>query len=376
MRLFRQSTGSARILALVPLALGAASLCSAGSITYQISLTAGAGSATGYIVTDGTIGVLGQANIIAYNLFLSDPAADLNGEGGTWTLSCCNYFPFSGGLSATATQLLFDFSDGLVDFSDPSLDFQLCLSSFADGGPCQGAGVGLAFLTSLPSFGYNYQFTSRSGTAVIGTATATPITTTTTVKYGPNPSAYGEPVTFRVSVTPNAGSPPNGAAVLFASSAVVLATVRLRGGEATWTTSTLPQGQPSITAVFAGNRYFEGSSVTVTQTVDPASSPIVAGCNIRNSPSGLPPYPGSCGMTNQGPDEDYNVRVSSVTMNGASCAWKAPKENLTPGQSVSFDISCGNVNTACNVSNTLTINGTDVGGTFSGSTIFLWCTGP
>jgi hypothetical protein len=28
------------------------------------------------------------------------------------------------------------------------------------------------------------------------------------------------------------------------------------------------------------------------------------------------------------------------------------------------------------VSNTLTINGTDVGGTFSGSTIFLWCTGP
>src|ERR1017187_2616400 len=125
MRLFRQSTGSARILALVPLALGAASLCSAGSITYQISLTAGAGSATGYIVTDGTIGVLGQANIIAYNLFLSDPAADLNGEGGTWTLSCCNYFPCSGGLSATATHLLFDFSGtdgGGVDFADPTLD--------------------------------------------------------------------------------------------------------------------------------------------------------------------------------------------------------------------------------------------------------------
>src|ERR1039457_2551246 len=92
MRLFRQSTGSARILALVPLALGAASLCSAGSITYQISLTAGVGSATGYIVTDGTIGVLGQANIIAYNLFLSDPAADLNGFS-TWPLSGAPSFP-------------------------------------------------------------------------------------------------------------------------------------------------------------------------------------------------------------------------------------------------------------------------------------------
>lgn len=374
MRLFRQSTGSARILALVPLALGAASLCSAGSITYQISLPAGVGSATGYIVTDGTIGVLGQANIIAYNLFLSDPAASSS----TWTLVCCNFFPFYGSaLSATATQLLFNFSGtGVVDFADPTLDFQLCLSTAGgSGGPCQGAGVGLSFLTLLPSFGYNYQFTSVSGTAVIGTATATPITTTTTVKYGPNPSAYGEPVTFRVSVTPNAGSPPNGA-VLFESKALVLAKVKLSGGEATWKTSTLPQGQDSITAVFAGNRYFEGSSVTVPQTVDPAPSPIVAGCTIANSQSGFPPYPGSCTITNQGPDEDYNVRVSSVTMNGVSCAWKEPKENLTPGQSVSFDISCDNVNTACNVSNTLTINGTDVGGTFSGSTIFLWCTGP
>src|ERR1039458_7307657 len=78
------------------------------------------------------LAALGQANIIACNLFLSDPAADLNGFS-TWTLVCCTFFPFTGSdLSATATHLLFDFSGtdgGGVDFADPTLDFQLCLST-------------------------------------------------------------------------------------------------------------------------------------------------------------------------------------------------------------------------------------------------------
>jgi hypothetical protein len=82
--------------------LGAASLCSASSITYDVDLTVGAGSVTGDIVTDGAIGVLPQADIIGYNLLLSGPPAGTN----TFSLSCCNFFPFSGSdLSATATQL-------------------------------------------------------------------------------------------------------------------------------------------------------------------------------------------------------------------------------------------------------------------------------
>jgi uncharacterized repeat protein (TIGR03803 family) len=205
---------------------------------------------------------------------------------------------------------------------------------------------------------------------------ATPATTTITVNYSPNPSAYGESVTFVANVTSSAGAPPNGETVSFESGATVLGTVKLNGGKAEWKTSTLPQGTDSVSAVYGGDVNLAPSSVTVTQTVDPPAPTVTAGCNIANSQSGLPPYPGSCGITNQGPDEAYNVRVTSVKINGASCQWKAPIKNLTPGQSESFKITCSDVITTCNISNTLTINGTFVGGTFSGTNTFVWCSGP
>jgi len=105
----------------------------------------------------------------------------------------------------------------------------------------------------------------------------------------------------------------------------------------------------------------------------PANPNIVADCNIANSSSGLPPYRGSCGITNQGSGEAYDIRVSSVTISTGSCTYKAPIEDLTAGQSESFPISC-TVNAVCNESYTLTIDGTVVGGQFSGSSTFVFCT--
>src|ERR1700683_4072114 len=105
----------------------------------------------------------------------------------------------------------------------------------------------------------------------------------------------------------------------------------------------------------------------------PASPKISADCNIANSQSGLPPYPGSCGITNEGPGEAYGVRVSSVTISAGGCTYKAPTENLTPGQSVSFPISC-TFAPVCNEAYTLQIKGNFVGGNFSGTNPFLFCT--
>jgi len=105
----------------------------------------------------------------------------------------------------------------------------------------------------------------------------------------------------------------------------------------------------------------------------PASPKISADCNIANSQSGLPPYPGSCGITNEGPGEAYGVRVSSVTISAGGCTYKAPTENLTPGQSVSFPISC-TFAPVCNEAYTLQIKGNFVGGNFSGTNTFLFCT--
>jgi hypothetical protein len=83
--------------------------CSAGSITYDLDLTIGFGGVAGDIVTDGTIGVLTGANIVSWDLTLNDgtdPAVTLTG-----TNSSVSVAPDDQDLSATASQLLFNFND-------------------------------------------------------------------------------------------------------------------------------------------------------------------------------------------------------------------------------------------------------------------------
>jgi hypothetical protein len=152
-------------------------LAASTNITYQVNLDIGAGSVSGSIVTDGKIGVLGQADIVAYNLVLSDPA------GGTTTvnLSCCNFFPFQGSdLSATATQLLFNFSGtdgGVIDFATASDAYDVCFSTsggaFGPSSFCEGAGETLTYTSGPVPIIQNFEFTSLAGTQVIGTTAAT-----------------------------------------------------------------------------------------------------------------------------------------------------------------------------------------------------------
>lgn len=151
------------------LAVTCTSLSAAGaSITYNVNLMIGTGTVTGTITTDGTVGVLAQANIVGYNLQLSEDTR-------TFHLSCCNFFPFTGSdLSATATQLLFNFSgtdNGAVVFADASDDFDVCFSTFAFGPGssfCEGAGETLTF-TTIACCGLQFMFTSQSGTQAIAT---------------------------------------------------------------------------------------------------------------------------------------------------------------------------------------------------------------
>jgi hypothetical protein len=89
--------------------LSIASLASATPITYNVDRIIGAGSVTGFIETDGTIGVLSAANIVDWNLLLNDGTStfDLTGP-----LSGNNSVVFVQGAdtSAFGTQLMFNFS--------------------------------------------------------------------------------------------------------------------------------------------------------------------------------------------------------------------------------------------------------------------------
>jgi hypothetical protein len=91
--------------------LGGVGLCSATNITYYVNETIGAGGVTSNIVTDGTIGVLGP-DIIDWDLLLNTGTTTVNLTG---PLSGANSAfldrGFCGDLTATATQLAYNFGD-------------------------------------------------------------------------------------------------------------------------------------------------------------------------------------------------------------------------------------------------------------------------
>jgi hypothetical protein len=98
-------------------------------------------------------------------------------------------------------------------------------------------------------------------------------TTTTTLTSSPNPSAYGQAVTFTAAVTSSIGSPPDGETITFKQGATVLGTGTLSGGAATLSKLTLGVGTKSVTAVYGGDSNFAAStSKAVSQVVNKATT--------------------------------------------------------------------------------------------------------
>ena len=92
--------------------------------------------------------------------------------------------------------------------------------------------------------------------------------TATAVTSNRNPSTFGDSVTFTVAMTPSAAT----GTVQFLDGATSLGSVALSGGAASLSTSALGVGNHSITAVYAGDNSYAGStSPAVTQVVN--SSP-------------------------------------------------------------------------------------------------------
>lgn len=93
------------------------------------------------------------------------------------------------------------------------------------------------------------------------------IPTTATLSSSPNPSTFGQAVTFTALVSSNAGAPPNGETVSFMKGTTVLGTGTLTSGSASFTTSTLPVGTTSVKAVYGADAYFKGSTSNVVHQV-------------------------------------------------------------------------------------------------------------
>ena len=144
-------------------ALGALlSATSANALTYLGSLTAGGTTATYSIVTDGTLGVIGQSNIVSTSGTVS------NGNG-TNSFANGNFLFLNGGsVSATATTLSFDSSqDGTFIFGDNLVTFPVvCLTGGQDN--CNGEPPQSVFI-ARDFYALDFEWVPSTGIYTIGT---------------------------------------------------------------------------------------------------------------------------------------------------------------------------------------------------------------
>jgi Bacterial Ig-like domain (group 3) len=139
-------------------------------------------------------------------------------------------------------------------------------------------------------------------------ATGTP--TTTTLSSSPNPSSFGQQVTFTAQVSAGSETPPDGEIVTLSSGSAVLGPGVLIGGAATLTTSLLPGGASSITASYPGDATFQGStSAPLSQQVQ------VTGTAVNVTWAADPPLNETFTATVTGPN---GTPTGSVTFNVGS----------------------------------------------------------
>ncbi|HEV3483899.1 MAG TPA: Ig-like domain-containing protein, partial [Vicinamibacterales bacterium] len=125
------------------------------------------------------------------------------------------------------------------------------------------------------NFDYRISYVGGSGNDVVLTAVA--VSTTTTVTSSPNPAPIGHTVTFTATVTPVAGNTTPTGTVTFRDGGVVLGTVPLSGGTATFSTSTLTAGPHQITAFFSGDASHAASfSHTIIQRMTVPEAPTLS----------------------------------------------------------------------------------------------------
>lgn len=149
------------------------------------------------------------------------------------------------------------------------------------------------FTSSSLTVGAHTITAQYAGNVNFSGSTSTPLTqsvgvgsTSTALTSSVNPAVFGQAVTFTATVSavaPGSGLPTG--TVTFFNGAVSLGSATLAGGVAMFTTSALPVGGNNITAVYAGDSNFAGStSSALTQNVQVASTTTaVIGSSINPS---------------------------------------------------------------------------------------------
>lgn len=239
----------------------ASDLANSGSYSWTVPATASAAARVRASAADVHANVASDASDAVFTIqgttttsLASAPEPSVTGEGIT--------------LTATVSPAV---SAGSVEFFDgpASLGIGAVLN-----GNVVISSVQLAPGTHSLTAVYSGSALHTGSTSDVHTHTVNPAATTTSLASAPNPSVFGESVTFTATVAadPPGSGTATGAVELF-DGATSLGLATLSGGTATLSTSALTVGAHSITAVYAGDAGFTGSTSAVHgHTVDAAGT--------------------------------------------------------------------------------------------------------
>src|ERR1035441_2626489 len=159
------------------------------------------------------------------------------------------------------------------------------------------------------------------------------VATTTTLVSSPNPSAYGQAVTFTALVTSSLGAPPDGETVTFMKGKTVLAAGSLNGGSASFTTFAFQVGTTAVTAVYWADSNFAGSTskavsqvvskATTTTTLTSSLNPSNYGQSVTFTASVTPQYSGT--VTGKVSFYDGTTLLKTVALTGSVAKFTTSK---------------------------------------------------
>ena len=185
--------------------------------------------------------------------------------------------------------------------------------------------------------------------------------TTTALKSSLNPSRFGQSVTLTATVSPAAAT----GSVTFKDGGSTLGTSTLSGGSATYINSALSVGGHGITAVYAGDSAYSGSTSSVlTQTINKANTttglvsslnPSNVGDNVTFTATVTPSATGTVEFF------DSSISLGSGTLNSSSQTTVATSALTVGGHSIT-GVYSGNAayNTSTSPVLRQTVNGSGV----------------
>lgn len=160
--------------------------------------------------------------------------------------------------------------------------------------------------------------------------------TTITLTAAPNPSNFGQSVTFTATVSPVSGADVPTGSVVFKEGANTLTTSTLNGsGVATYITSTLSVGTHHITATYNGDALFLSSNQSVDQVVNSTCTPsLTVSSNTDNGQ-------GDCGTLSSALLQVQNASSPvTITLATNQITFTGPMPIITPTAVVTINGTC------------------------------------